>query len=102
MSSSPVRYLEPAQIRATRPNGAVHPRVEIVDEFIVLSAIVKRVFPLSNPDLYISIQDSSGAELGVLRSVEGLDSQTDVIFREELDRRYYTPQVDSIDSLRME
>ena len=102
MSSSPVRYLEPAQIRATRPTGAVHPRVEIVNEFIILSAIVKRVFPLSNPGLYISIQDSSGSELGVLRTVEGLDSQTDTIFREELDRRYYTPQVDSIDSLRME
>jgi hypothetical protein len=102
MPNSPVRYLEPSQIKAFRPAGAIHPRLEIVDEFVVLSAVIKRVFPLSNPGLYLSIQDAGGQEIGVLRTVDGLDSATSDIFQEELDRRYFTPHVDSIDSLRME
>src|SRR5471030_2243803 len=102
MSSSPVRYLEPAQVRATRPSGAIHPRIEIVDEFVVLSALLKRVFPLTNPSQYISIQESKGKEIGVLRSVDGLDSETGRIFLEELDRRYFTPHIDKIDDLRSE
>ena len=102
MPSSPVRYLEPNQIRAFRPIGAVHPRIEIHDEFIVLSALIKRVFPLRNPNIYLSILDGSGKEIGVLRTVEGLDSATRTIFDEELDRRYFTPHVLQIDGLRSE
>ena len=101
MPSTTVRYLEPFQVKAFRPVGAVHPRVEIVNEMVVLSAIVKRVFPLSNPCLHLSIQDGSGKEVGILRTVEGLDSETDSIFKEELDRRYFTPHVDRIESLKM-
>jgi hypothetical protein len=102
MSTSPVRYFEPSQIRAYRPVGAVHPRVEIVDEFVILSAIVKRAFPLSNPDVYLSIQDGAEKEIGVLRTVIGLDSETDRTLRDELDRRYFTPHVNAIDSLKLE
>lgn len=102
MSNSPVRYLDSSQVRAIRPIGAVHPRVEIAGEFSILSAVIRRVFPLSNPAIYLSIQDGSGKEVGVLRTIQGLDPQTEAIFNEELDRRYYTPQVERIDSLRME
>ncbi len=102
MSSSPVRYFEPTQIRAFRSSGAVHPRVEIIDEFVILSAQIKRIFPLSNPDVYLSILDGAGKEMGVLRTVNGLDSKTASVFSEELDRRYFTPRVDRIDSLKQE
>lgn len=102
MSSSPVRYLNSNEIKATRPIGAIHPRIEIAGEFVVLSAVVKRIFPLSNPGQYISILESKGKEVGVLRSTEGLDSESSRIFAEELDRRYFTPQIQAIDSLRSE
>lgn len=102
MSSSPVRYLNANEIKATRPAGAIHPRVEVAGEFVVLSALIKRVFPLSNPDTYISIQESKGKEVGVLRSVFGLDFETSQIFTEELDRRYFTPKIEQIDTLRSE
>jgi len=102
MPNSPVRYLEPAQVHASRPSGAIHPRVEIVDEFVVLSALIRRAFPLSNPQVYLSIQDAAGKEIGVLRTIEGLDPKTAEIFSEELDRRYFTPHVQQIDGLRQE
>jgi hypothetical protein len=76
--------------------------VEIVDEFVVLSAVIKRVFPLSNPSLCVSIQDAAEKEVGVLKTVEGLDPLSGEIIREELDRRYFTPHVDRIDVLRQE
>lgn len=102
VASSPVRYFEPHQLRAFRQPGAVHPRLEIIGEFVILSALIKRVFPLSNPTIYISILDGSGKEVGVLRTMDGLEPATLSIFQEELDRRYFTPQVDRIDALRSE
>ena len=102
MGSSPVRYLEPQQLRAFRPVGAIHPRVEVIDELVILAARIKRVFPLSNPNIYISIQDGGGKELGVLRTMENLDPETQSVFNEELDRRYFTPQISQIDALKSE
>jgi len=102
VASSPVRYLEPQQLRAYRPSGAIHPRIEVEGEFVILTGQLKRVFPLSNPNVYISILDGSGKEVGVLRTMDNLDPSTAAIFQEELNRRYFTPHVESIDALRSE
>ncbi len=102
MGSNPVRYLEPEQVRAFRPEGAIHPRIEVVDEFVILSGLIKRIFPLSNPNDYLSIQDGSGKELGVLKTLNRLDPDTLAILNEELDRRYFTPRILQIDALHNE
>jgi hypothetical protein len=99
---SALRYLEPSQVRAWRPEGAVHLRLEIVGELTVLSARVKRAFPLSDPSQFLSIQDGAGKEIGVLRGLEGLDAATRSEFESHLDRRYFTPQIRRIESLRQE
>ncbi len=82
--------------------GAIHPRIQVNSEYVILSAVLKRVFPMSNPSIYVSIQDGSGKEIGILRSLQGLDEQTSKIIEEELDRRYFTPHVIEINELRME
>ena len=87
---------------ATRPNGAIHPRIQVGDEFVVLAATLRRIFPLSNPETYICIQDGAGKEVGVLRTVSGLDESSQIIFKEELDRRYFTPEILKIDALKQE
>jgi hypothetical protein len=97
-----VRYLEPGQVSATRPANAVRPRVQIADELVILGAQLRRVFPLSHPTTFISIQDGGGTEIGILRSLEGLDVETHEIFVEELDRRYFTPQIEGVESLRQD
>ncbi len=102
MSNSPVRYLEPSQIRAFRHEGSVHPRIEVVDEFVVLSAVVKRVFPQSHPRKYISILESKGKEIGILKTLDGVDEHSRGVIDEELDRRYFTPRILRIDSLKSE
>lgn len=97
-----LRYLDPAQVRAWLPPAASHPRVEILGERTILAALVKRSFPLSEPDRFLSIQESNGTEVGVLKTTNGLESETARIFSEQLDRRYFTPRILHIDSLRQE
>jgi hypothetical protein len=100
--SSTLRYFEPTQIRAWRPEGAVHMRLEVVGERTVLSARIRRTYPLSEPNRYLSIQDGAGKEVGILRDAEGLDPQTRAEFDAHLDRRYFTPRILQIESLRQE
>jgi len=102
VGNSPVRYLDSDEVKASRPNRAVHPRVQIADDFVVLAATLRRIFPLSHPDSYICIQDGAGKEVGVLRTMVGLEPSSDSIIREELDRRYFTPEIHQIEALKQE
>jgi hypothetical protein len=95
-------YLSATQVTVIPVPGSVHPHVEIEGDRCVLAAQFKRVFPLSHPNKFISIQDPTDHEIGVLESLEGMpDSQRDIILQ-ELDRRYFTPWVQRIDELRQD
>ncbi len=70
------RYIESSELRAFRAEGSIKPRVQIADEFSIIAAQFKRIFPLSKPDEFISVQDGAGKEVGILKAVQGLDQQT--------------------------
>ena len=95
-------YLTADQVRVYPVAGAVHPRVEIVDDRCVLAAQFKRAFPLSHPDKFIAIQDQSEHEVGILESLEGMAAAEREVVLNELDRRYFTPTVQKIDELRQD
>jgi hypothetical protein len=97
-----VRYLEANQLSIWRPEGSWHLRVEIVDDRVVLDAQIRRVFPLSNPTEYFSLQDGLGKEVGVLRGTDGLDARSRELLDEEIDRRYFTPLISRIDKLKQD
>jgi len=97
-----IRYVEPRDVRAWRPEGSTHLRVEIADDRTILSARVKRAFPTSRPDEYLSLQDGEGHEVAVLRQLSGLDSDSSRNLSEELERRYFTPVISSLSNLRQE
>lgn len=98
----PVETVDASNVRAFRVEGAIYPRIELVDKMVILAAQIKRMFPLSKPDEFLSLQDSAGKEMAVLRSTQGLDSDTSRIFSEELDRRYFTPIITAIRDLEQE
>ena len=97
-----MRYLDSAEISASRLPGAAHLRIEIADDRCVLAARIKCAFPLSRPAAYISIQDGAGKEVGVLRTLDGLSSGTRALFDAQLDRTYFTPKILQIHVLRQE
>ena len=102
MPASSIQYFVGSQIRVMAVPGAVHPRVEINGDRCVLAAQFKRVFPLSQADKFISIQDPADHEVGVLESLDGMPPDERELIVQELDRRYFTPAISKIDELRQD
>lgn len=96
MSSGPLRFISPQHITLERVGQSLTVRAHIQDDRCVISASLKRVFPLSKPDGYITLEDGAGKEVGLISGIEGLDPDSRKIVEEELDRRYFTPKIDAI------
>ncbi len=77
-------------------------RLEIEHDRCLLAAVVRRCFPLSRPTEFLSIQDGAGKEVGVLRSLDELDHECRKLVEQELDRRYFTPKILQLRSLKQE
>lgn len=102
MTYEAVRYIDASQVRMTIPPGSTRLRVEIREDRTVLSAKVKRVFPISNPDNYLSILDGADKEVGILRNPGDLDKDSKQALEAELDRRYFTPIIKEIHTLKQD
>lgn len=75
------------------------------EEFIE-RVVIFRAFPITNPSEYISIRDpegkgrSGGKEIGMIEKLCDFDSQTVEIINAELERRYFSPNITKIYSVR--
>ena len=97
-----IRYVQGRALHATRPDGAIHLRLEVEDEFCIPNARVKRAFPLSRTTEFLSLQGGDGKEIAMLRDLAEVDEETRRLVEEELDRRYFTPQIERIDALKQD
>lgn len=61
-----------------------------------------RCFPLSKPDAYISVRDTEKNELGMIRDLGELDPAYAEMIRYDLDRRYFTPEITKINTVKDE
>ncbi len=64
-----------------------------------------RAFPISDPDEYISVREpssarSDGREIGMIKNIHVYDDETVAILKKELDRRYFTPEIIKINSVK--
>lgn len=65
-----------------------------------------RSFPITDPDAFISIREpdsadhEKGAEIGIIADINEFDGETVALLREELDRRYFTPKILKIFSMK--
>lgn len=64
-----------------------------------------RAFPISNPAEYISVRVPSsargdGGEAGMIRDLRTFDAETVALLTEELDRRYFMPEITKIMSVK--
>ena len=88
-------YLDPATtIFETAPDGTL--RVLVPDDRCGLRVDSHRAFPLSHPEEYIVLRDGAGTEIGLLRNLTDLPPAAATLVREQLQRRYFLPQVTGI------
>ena len=79
---------------------------EDAEDEIFERVVVIRSFPVSDPDEYISIREPStkrrgnGAEIGMIRNIKDFDGETVALLCEELERRYFTPEIKKIYSMK--
>ena len=96
------RFLEPGKVRVTLPAEDAGPRVELEGELAVPNAQIRRLLPLSDPETFIAIQDAAKKEIGILKTLEGMDPESRSLVNRLLDRQYFTPKVSLIKSLKPE
>ncbi|MBQ4066024.1 MAG: DUF1854 domain-containing protein [Clostridia bacterium] len=59
-----------------------------------------RSFPFDMLYEYISVQNKDQEELGLIKNVAAFDEDQQAILRDELERKYYTPQIKKILTLK--
>lgn len=86
--------------------GLVSLEIKYEDDVEVCERIsLIRAFPISNPDEYISVREPAsargdGREVGMIRDIHKFDNETVALLKEELDRRYFTPEITRIMSVK--
>ena len=77
-----------AELEVELPDGSVHAPVEPV-----------RIFPLTQPNQYISLLDAHKNELGLIEDVNQLAKADQTVLAEELEKCYFMPKITKIHSL---
>jgi len=68
--------------------------------------IILRAFPVTNPHEFLSVREPDSRrmgrakEIGMIRFMSDFDEETGKLFLEELDRRYFSPQLTKINSVK--
>ncbi|MBE6565224.1 MAG: DUF1854 domain-containing protein [Ruminococcaceae bacterium] len=100
--------LTPENARFFRSEGGLI-SLELTDEGetkVYERVMLLRAFPITNPDEFISVREptkrktSRAKEVGMIRRASDFDEATNVLFHEELDKRYFTPQIHKIHSIK--
>jgi hypothetical protein len=73
-----------------------------VDGHRYADIVVVRAAPLTDPDRYICFLDASRREICILENLDGLDSNSRKVLREELEHRYLTSEISVIHAARRE
>jgi hypothetical protein len=102
MASVGLRYLDGSRIRFSRAEGAARLRAEIDDDRCLIDVIIRRAFPMSTTDNYFSIQNAEAEEVGMIRSLDELDHESRKLVEAEIDRRYFTPKILQIKTLKQD
>ena len=70
--------------------------LEIAGQEPVHGVRTTRCFPISSGDRFIALRAHKGEELGIVRDVDELDTDSQQALRSELDRCYFRPRITRI------
>jgi len=97
-TSSELRYLEPSRVQFRKENARFLFRESPGDDWQPVALV--RLFPLTEPDRWISLVARDGREIGIIRDASKLLPAAADTLRQELRRRYLVPQIKRIISCR--
>jgi len=69
--------------------GETYPRVSL-----------RRALPMGLPGGYVSVADDKNKEIGVIQSLSDLSHEQAMLVSDELDRRYYSPTIREVKSVK--
>lgn len=95
-------YLDERMVRVYATERGSRPHVEIGGDKCLVHAQLRRCFPLTMSSEYVSVFDSGGNEVGILRDLAALDEESRRNVETELDALYFTPSIARIKSLKAE
>ena len=78
---------------------------EGIDEFFE-RIVIFRCFPITNPDEFLSVREPDskkmgrGKEIGMIRYMKDFPKEQQELFLQELDRRYFSPEITKINSVK--
>ncbi len=91
-------YIEPSRVRFLKRGAALH--LTLLDEVSWLDVSVTRLFPLSSPEDFLYVCNRDDCELGIIKSLAGLDVESRDTVRSDLQRRYFLPIIRRIVAVR--
>ena len=94
-STGEVRMLDPKRVTLFRSEAGA-PRLTLEGEFSCLRLKVMCSFPLSMPNRFISLRDGTNREIGMIENIHDLDEASRRIAGEEIERRYFLPEITAI------
>jgi hypothetical protein len=59
-----------------------------------------RAFPYELPDKYISVQEEENREVGIIYDISQFEESTEALLRRELERKYFSPNIKEIKSVK--
>lgn len=100
MSEDPydIRMIKPEEVYFSRGPGGVFQGV--LDQLTYSELVVYRAFPFVYTMEYISIRDTKGEELGIVRDIRDLDEESAKELERELRFRYFLPRVTRVDNVK--
>ena len=85
--------------------GLISLDLKETDEFFE-RIVIFRCFPITNPDEFLSVREPDskkmgrGKEIGMIRYMKDFPQEQQQLFLEELDRRYFSPEITKITSVK--
>ncbi len=102
MSALEVRWLDPARTVVERVPNSQQVRIRLPDGEVYEDVQFARAFPFSQPHQFIGVMTFEGKEIGMFRSLEGMEPRSRAIVEEELEQRYFIPIIQKVYSLTEE
>lgn len=96
-----IRYLTPKNSRFEGTAGGFL-RLTLDDGTTYTRVGLYRTFPFTLGDRYVSVRDVDEKEIGMIEDPSDFPKDVATLLREELDRRYFTPEIRSIENIKEE